>query len=87
MTPNPPHMWSLIEQDLVQWDKATAQHYLDNLIEIIESPELLEKVSGYTRVMFGLYIPQQRYVEGGSHDGRGIEEGLYLAHRVPPCHC
>ena len=62
--PNPPHMWSLIEQDLVQWDKATAQHYLDNLTEIIESPELLEKVSGYTRDVWNFTYPQQRYVEG-----------------------
>ena len=62
--PNPPHMWSLIEQELVQWDKESAQHYLDNLTEIIESPELLEKVSGYTREIWIYTNPEHRYVKG-----------------------
>lgn len=62
--PNPPHMWSLIEQDLVKWDKESAQHYLDNLTEIIESPDLLEKVSGYTREIWIYTNPEHRYVKG-----------------------
>ena len=49
---SPPHMWNLIKYEIVQEDKNVAQHYIKNLEMICESPELLEKVSNYERVVW-----------------------------------
>ena len=59
--PSPPHMWTLIEYDLVKNDKIVAEHYMKNLEIIRESPELLEKVSNYERIMWDYQSKTQKY--------------------------
>jgi hypothetical protein len=59
--PEPPHIWTLIEHDLVKKDKNTAEYYMKNLKIICESPELLEKVSNYERVMWDYQSKTQKY--------------------------
>ena len=57
----PPHMWSLIEHNLIKNDKTTAQHYLHNLEIVRDSPELLEKFSNYERVMWSYRSETNNY--------------------------
>ena len=59
--PNPSDMWFLIKYELVNNDKIIAQHYKKNLEIICESPELLEKVSNYDRVMWDYQSKTRKY--------------------------
>jgi hypothetical protein len=61
--PNPAHIWSYIEGDLVKGDKDSAQHFLENLAIIRDSDYLLEKVSNYERVVWEYQgRPSRKYV-------------------------
>jgi hypothetical protein len=59
--PRPPHIWSLIEHDLVKKDKNAAEHYMKKLEIIRDSPKLLEKVSNYPRVMWDHQSKTRKY--------------------------
>ena len=62
--PNPPHMWGLIEDDLVNGNKELAQHYILKLREIINSPELLEKLGNFQKQHWEYQgMPSLLYVE------------------------
>lgn len=62
--PAPTDMWRLIENDLVKGNKELAQHYHAKLREIIESPELLEKLGNFQKQHWEYQGPSSRlYVE------------------------
>ena len=62
--PAPTHMWTLIEYDLVKGSKEIAQHYHAKLREIIESPELLEKLGNFQKQHWEYQgMPTLLYVE------------------------
>ena len=62
--PNPAHIWSYIEWDLVKGDKECAQRFLENLAIIRDSDYLLEKVSNYERVVWEYQgMPSRKYVK------------------------
>ena len=63
-SPDPPHVWSLIKNDLIDNNKELAHHYILKLHEIINSSELLEKLGNYQKQHWEYQgMPTRLYVE------------------------